>query len=586
MKMKRALSCLLVLVVTAAVFLPGVTGGHLNLDDWGYTLGCPFVKDGLTASGAARAFLDIGHGGIWMPLTYLSYALDFSLFGGSWQAHHAVNVALHAVNAVLVLLVLLRLFACANGGTHPRFADAACLAAALVWALHPMRAEAVVWIASRKEELWTLFALLGTLAWLASLEKGGFFRYLLAFGLFAAAMLSKPSAVCLPLLAGVVEAFGAPKKRRKVLRYAPLLLLSFFVGLVAVASQTHPTGMAPVDVFGTSFAWRALNASVSLGLYLFRTVVPVGLHLDYRAVIGGWPLDGTLGLVALAVSVAGAVWASRRWRGTRRAACVRLAAGWFLVTLLPVLGLVGFTGDKACADRYAYLPSVALAFLLALGLVALAERIRHRWLAAGVVLLLGGEIAVTEPLVASFENDVSVYTRVLASDPDHWRALRVIGCERCARQNRMEEGVAMLRRSLRLRYSQQTAASLAYVLACRGAEGDFADVRRLGTRVAANPKLDREGLMLDALAIAAFREGDDKSAVRWFTASLTAPQRSHSNHHAMLNFGFALANVGRRREAEDMFVKLRKVSDRQVRERAASAEALLRQPNPTRFAWQ
>lgn len=584
--MKRTLSYLFVFVVATAVFLPGVTDGHLNLDDWGYTLGCPFVKDGVTSAGLARALLDVGYGGIWMPLTYLTYMLDFSLFGGSWQTHHLVNVALHAVNAVLVLALLFRLTDRFAVGTRPRLLELACVMATLFWALHPMRTEAVVWIASRKEELWTFFALLGSLAWIASLEKGGLVRYILALGFFAAAMLAKPSAVCIPLLAGVMEAFAGPRKGHRFLRYAPLMLLSLAVGVIAVVSQTHPTGMAPVDVFETTLAWRTLNAAVSLGLYLFHTLVPVGLHLDYRAVIGGWPLDGTLGLVALGVAVSGLVWAGRRWRDTPVAAAVRLTAAWFLVALLPVLGIVGFTGDKACADRYAYMPSVALAVLLALGLSALARKISPRWIVAGAGLLLLGEIAVTEVVVASFENDAAVYSRVLAEDPDHWRALRVIGCERCARQNRMDEGVAMLRRSLRLRYSQQTAASLAYVLACRGADGDFADVRRLGMRVAANPKLDAEGLMLDALAISAFREGDDKAAVRWFTASLTAPRRSHNNLHAMLNFGFALANVGRKREAEDMFVKLRNVSDRQVRERAAAAKVLLRQANPPRFEWQ
>ena len=208
---------------------------------------------------------------------------------------------------------------------------------------------------------------------------------------------------------------------------------------------------------------------------------------------------------------------------------------------------------------------------------------------AAVVLSVGlavGEMALTVPTIRAFASDRTIYARVLASDPDHWRALRVLGGEACARENRLAKGVAMLRKSLRLRPSASTAAALAYVLACRDEPGDFAEVRRLGRGVAESPRRDREGLMLDALAIAAFREGDDEEAVRLFGAALTAPARSHNNLHAMLNFGFALANVGRIREALDLFDKLRNVSDAGIRRRAASAAAQLRTGVFARFAWQ
>ena len=564
--------------MVCAVFAVGVTNGHLNLDDWGYTAGCAFVRGGLSPANVRAAFADLGHGGIWMPLTSVSYMADFSLFGGGWTVHHAVNVFLHAVNAVLALLFL-------RGLLGARVRPWALFAAALLWAVHPMRVEAVTWIASRKEELWTLFGLSGLLVWTRFCTCGGWRLCLATLALFVAAMLSKPTAVCLPVLAYLMARFVAPTAPRRFRRYVPMLLLALGVGLVALVSQAHPTGREAVDLSDTTIGWRLLNAAVSLGLYVSHIVWPVGLRLDYRAIFGGWPLDGVQGLVVLVWTIRLVGYASLKLKSAFARRLTLYAALSALVAVLPVLGLLGVTGDKAYADRYAYLPSVFLALLVACALEAVARRHVHVAVALATCLAVG-EIALAVPTVRAFASDRTIYARVLADDPDHWRALRVLGGEACARENRMAEGVAMLRKSLRLRPSASTVAALAYVLACRGEPGDFAEVRRLGHGVAESPRRDREGLMLDALAIAAFREGDDEEAVRLFGAALTAPARSHNNLHAMLNFGFALANVGRIREALDLFDKLRNVSDAGIRRRAASAAEQVRTGVFARFAWQ
>ena len=196
------------------------------------------------------------------------------------------------------------------------------------------------------------------------------------------------------------------------------------------------------------------------------------------------------------------------------------------------------------------------------------------------------EVWVLLPVVRSFSTDYLAYSRVLRYDPEHWRALRVVGCEFCARQNRMDEGIDMLKCSLEKRSSQQTADTLAYTLACRGKEGDFGEVKRLGAIVAANPSCDRGGMMLDALGITALREGDDASAVRYFSAALVVPRRTHSNVHSMLNLGLSLANTGRRAEALKVLQKLMGVANEKVRRRAAEAIRCLSAGECARFGWE
>ena len=579
------LSVATIFLLTVFAFVGAITDGHLHLDDWGYTYGCAFVKDGFSFANVLHAFLDIGNGGIWMPLTSISYMLDISLFGGGWRVNHAINVVLHGFNAVLVFAFLLAAAKRVVGDAWKRLFWP-CLAGALLWSLHPMRAEAVVWVASRKEELWVFFALLASLGWMSFLEKGGTGRYLLTGALFVLSCLSKPTAVCFPVVALLIQFCLFEGKRFQVLHYVPLFVVSAFVGVVAILSQSNPTGMDRVDFHDTSTAWCLLNAAVSLGLYVAHTFVPAGIHMDYRAVFGGWPLDGALGMAVLAgaLVVAGlAAWLLRR-RPERRLPL--FVCGWFLVTVMPVLGLLGVTGDKAYADRYTYLPAVTVSLVAVVAFSRLQTRSGK--LAAGVcaAVFIVAEVIVLLPVVRSFSTDYLAYSRVLQYDPEHWRALRVVGCEYCARQNRMDEGIDMLKRSLEKRPSQQTADTLAYTLACRGKDGDFDEVKRLGRAVVASPSLDKGGMMLDALGITAFREGDDASAVRYFSAALVAPRRTHSNVHSMLNLGLSLANTGRRAEALKVLQKLTGVSNEKVRRRATEAIKRLSTDECARFGWE
>lgn len=576
----------LVCLVTFLVFLPGVTGGHLSADDWGYTYGCPFVKNGLSIANIVAAVTDPGHGAIWMPLTYLTYMCDISLLGGGWEVHHAVNVLFHAANALLLFVFLFSLMLRLGLDRSPGVIWA-CVVGTLTWALHPLRAEAVVYVASRKDELWTLFALLGLLTWLRSVERRGVRWYLATFVCFGLSCLSKPTAVCFPLLAFATEAFLRRSFRCRLLPYLPLLCLSLSVGLLAVYSQSHPTGYEEADVFVASFAWRLLNAAVALGLYLWHAIVPTGLHLDYRAVFNGWPVDGALGLVVLAVTVSVCVLVLSRTKSASVRWALAYAAAFFVLGIFPTLGVFGYVnGDQACADRYTYLPLMAVSFLVVPAVLWLGERLRL--MTCGLcACLLGIEVFLALPVIRSFENDYQAAVRTLARDPDHWRALRTVGNEYCARLGRMDEGVKLLYRSLKLHDSQRTADALAYVLAIRGAEGDFAEVERLGKTIACHPKLDKAGLMLDALGIARMRTGDYAAAVRFFSAALSAPHRTHMTRHSQLNLGLCLANAGSPRDALSVLNPLCRDPDRTVRARAAGAVAVIRSNCPHKpFEWK
>lgn len=583
----RFLPPLLAAVAAALVFFAGVTTGHISMDDWGYIYGCPFVRDGLSAANVAAAFSQFGYDAFWMPLTFISYMADITFFGGGWAVHHAVCVAIHAANAALAFVLMKRLASVFAPEASPRETSLACLAAALFWALHPMRAEAVVYIAARKDLLWTFFALWGLIAWTDHVRRGGSLAFALATACCALACLSKPTAVCFPFLALALEWAVLGRFPRRLWRYAPMLAIAVAVGAITLHCQANPIGHERLDVFGEPLWWRVLNAAVASGMYLWHVVAPGGIRFDYRAVFGGCPLD-----CAFALSVLGLVLAlfavSLRFAGSRLRAVLWLAAAWAVFSIGPVSGVLGtVNGDHAYADRYTYFPALAVSLVLAVAPLGLRTRLRELVTAAIclVVLVVGLDcmIPFTVAVARSYRDDYSAFSRTLAKDPDHWRALRVVGSEYCARLGRMDEGVAMLKRSLELRGSQRTADSLAYVLALRRAPGDVAEVRRLGAAVAANAALDRSGFMLEALGTVDLAEGDDESAARRFAAALRVPERAHSDLNTRLGLGYALANLGRTKEALVVLDALRDSTDGEVRFKAAAAARLIRNGRQHRF---
>ena len=642
------------LLVAAVWFLYSQTGRFefLRLDDHDYTFRCAFVKDGLSAANVKEAFANPRHAAIWMPATYISYMADITLFGPGMGPHHLVNVALHTLNALLLYALLLALLprtADAPGGTRAVASAALALLATAFWALHPQRVEAVAWIAGRKELLCALFTLLGLHCWL---RPGR--RWTLAATLCCAlACMSKPTAMCFPFLAFAVACLNdtrndttlttnnAPPKTRPLTAYLPLLALAVATGTLAVYSQTHPEGRPELALFTASLPWRLLNAAVSMGLYLFQALVPVGLHLDYRATPGHFPLDGLLGLATLGVAalVFGFIlyraWKNLKGRqaddGTGTDAQERVPPVltvrrllalllFFCAALAPTLGIFGSFGEAARADRFFYLPSLALSFGLGFFVLDLSRTARRGRralpsqsvpgpqlvgadvpgrphpepqrspktglpplpaLAALVVLV---DFGAAFPLVASYRNDYTAFSRTLACDPDNGRALAHVASEECARFGRIDRGISLYRRSQELRPRDDTAAQLAYTLALRGLSSDYAEIRRLCAKFACDHTLDRKGMALEALGTTAMRQRKWAEAIACLEDSIKAPQRFYSAEDARLRLGACYCNAGRTTDAIRVFEPLTQSRRADIAPRARQfLDALKRNPKTVLF---
>ncbi|MEW6270895.1 MAG: tetratricopeptide repeat protein [Thermodesulfobacteriota bacterium] len=411
--MAAVLASLLVVAILVT-YRPVADFGFVNFDDPGYVAANPHVQRGLDAEGIRWAFTS-GRTANWIPVTWLSYQLDVELFGVDPGSHHAVNVALHVANALLLLALLLRL----GCGAGVSFAVAA------LFALHPLRVESVAWISERKDVLCATFGLLAVHAWLGWTARGGLARYAAALLAFAVGLMAKQMIVTLPFVLLLLDYWPLARTRwsppgaaparpvplgRLVLEKLPLLALSVLASLATLLAQR--AGGAVADPAHLPLVTRLESALAAYGWYLVKSIWPSGLAALYPnpALVGAAIAAGEVALGAAVLLVVGAVAVHQARRRPW------LLVGWavFVGMLVPVVGLVQ-VGQQFAADRYAYLPSIGLAVVLVGALTEAARRLRvprAAAAAAAAVLLLALGLAARRQL-AYWSDSVTLARRAL-----------------------------------------------------------------------------------------------------------------------------------------------------------------------------
>ncbi len=550
-------------LLTLLLYLPAMRFDFVDLDDPLYVAENPMVARGLTADGLRWAFTAL-RASNWHPLTWLSHMLDAQLFGLRPGGHHLTSILLHAANAALLVLLL-------QGLTGALGASA--LAAAL-FALHPLHVESVAWIAERKDVLSTFLGLLALLAYRRYLGRPGAGRLGLALACYALGLMSKPMLVSLPLLFLVLDWWplgrwgmgGAQEtaSRGRLLREkAPFFLLAAASGLVTLAVQARSGAAASLG--NVPLPLRVANALESCALYLLRTVVPRRLAAFYPLrveALGVW----RVALAALCLAIVGA--AAVRLR--RRAPF--LAAGWlwYLITLLPIIGLIQ-VGDQARADRYTYLALTGIFVAVAWGLAAWAgERARRRAVgvacALAVLALLTG---LTARQLTFWRDGEALFRRALAVSGGHHLLHNGLG-RALERKGREDEAATQYRRALALDPAYAPAANNLGVLLLRKGRTDEARELLLravrGVPTSADARYNLGSLL--------FREGDDQGAA----AILMEALRLNPDHpRAHNNLGVILFRAGRTAEAREHFaaaVRLRPDYDEARRNLAATGSGL------------
>ena len=360
-------------VLTVAVFAPVRHFDFVDLDDPQYVFENPNVTGGLTWSGVRWA-ITTPHASFWIPAVWISYMADIEIFGQGPAGHHVTNLLLHTAAALLLFLWLSR----TTGALSRSWAVAA------LFALHPLRVESVAWITERKDVLSGLFWMIGLWAYASYVRRPTRRGFALVMAAFAFALVSKPMVVMFPVVLLLLDIWPlgrlgtAPDAGRRMLvlvrEKLPLVAMSLGVGVVTVVA--HHRNQAVLGLDQISLPGRLLNALLSYFDYVRLTVWPAGLAAYYSlpASVPPWRVwTAVLVLTGLTAVVLAAA---------RRRPFLAVGWGWFLITLLPVSGMVQ-AGVQARADRFTYLPSIGLYLMAAWGLAELAPR--WRWRTAALI---------------------------------------------------------------------------------------------------------------------------------------------------------------------------------------------------------
>ena len=513
---------LVVLVLLA--YLPAFGAGWLWDDDILITAN-PLVTE-------AR-----GLWGIWFhntspdyfPVTLTSCWIEYRLWGDWAPGYHAVNIAWHAANTVLVWRILVRLGV-----------PGAWLAAA-VWGVHPVTVTSVAWVAERKNTLSMFFGCLSVLGWMSYEDSGERRFYGWALLSFVVALLAKTSLVTLPLILPVLSWWRRGRMTRlDLLRIIPFLLVSFVLGLVTLWYQMgHGSGPSsgPLAAILASLPRGGVLAGRAVGFYLCKDLWPTKLAMVY----GVWPLETSrpmayLPTLVVAAAVAGLWW--QRKESWARAGL--LAALVYLLALLPILGFLPATYMKShasVADHWQYVALVAPVALV----VAAAHRLlggrREGLMAAATVLVLLGILTFCH--AAIHRTSKALWTQNLAV-ADVWDAHVGLG-RALTEEGNSAAAIVEAKRAIEL-YPAATPAWIDLGMS-------FTEVKRYDEAIAAyQVAIDQGGGddLFQAAGLAAALGGDLTRAEAFFARGAAKRPRDVSVRG---DWGLALENLGRHQEA-------------------------------------
>ena len=439
--------CGVLLVAVVALYYPVYRFPFLALNDGEYVaqnlriqqLNWNFVSWSLTTFHAAN----------WHPLTWLSHALDYQLFGLDAGGHHAMNLLLHVLNALLLFWVLWR----ATG-----YAGCSFMVAAL-FALHPINVESVAWVAERKNLLSMMFLLLalGAYRWYASGPRLG--RYSMVALLYVLGLMAKPQVITLPFLLLLWDYWplermnfasdnsGAPADGSAtipqrsfswlLLEKLPLLALSAASAIVTVCAQRAGGAMGGA-LRSYPLRVRIENAVISYARYLDKAIWPSKLGFFYPHAYGFRLRQIALAsLLLLLVSAFTVAFRQRRY----------LLVGWlwFLGALVPMIGLLQ-VGGQAMADRYAYLPFVGLFIAVCWGAADWAEqwRVPQGCVAGASVLVLALLGFATHRQVSYWSSDLALWSHTAVVTTPNAAAENVVA-ETLQREGREEDAMVHFR---------------------------------------------------------------------------------------------------------------------------------------------
>ena len=372
------------------------------------------------------------------PLTWSLWWLEWHLWGNSATGYHVVNVLFHAVNVVLVWMILRRLKI-----------PGAWLAAA-VFAIHPVNVATVAWVSEQKNTLSMLFSALAILLYLRFDEEEGWHWYGLSLAAFLLALLSKTAVVMLPVvLLGCVWWRHGRVRRRNWLCSVPYFVASLILALVTIVQHQRHLGGTVVQTGG--FAARLAGAGWAPWFYLSKTLLPVDLMVVYPK----WEVDTSRWISYLPGIILVGLVVVFWWRRDSWGRPLLFGLGYFVVMFFPVLGFFdqAFYYYSWVADHWQYYSIVGVIALVVAAGVAVSRRMGGQGRSIGVLvsaLVLLALGMATWRRARVYADSETLWRDNVAKNPNAWMAHNNLGCA-LQGVGKLGDAIAQYEQALRLK---------------------------------------------------------------------------------------------------------------------------------------
>jgi protein O-mannosyl-transferase len=459
-----------IVAISAAAFLPVLSNQFVNIDDRANLLANPYYR-GLAWAQLRWMFTTV-HNSLYRPITWITFGVDYLLWGPEPCGYHLTSLLFHCVNAVLLFYLTKGLLSLVTADLNARndfsLPGSAALAAVL-FSVHPLRVEVVAWASARSDVVAGLFVIVTVLCYLRAVRDQRRYWLRLALLAYALSLLAKPTGITLAFVLLILDIYplrrfggGAEKWFAAAARpiwyeKVPFLLLGIGAGVIALIAKKQSNLLMDFDHYGV--ADRIAQALYGATFYLWKTFIPVGLSPLYELPPHSdahWTWVFLSGTVFGAVTI-GFITLHRHWPAG--------LASWlaYLILLFPVSGIVQ-NGPQIAADRYSYLSCIPWA-ILAGGVLGQIYQWQQssgfRWpvfkcsavLAGPIVLTLLG---LTWRQSQVWRNAETLWRHALTVDENSFFANQFLGTA-LFDQRRTEEALQHFRRALAINPNRSSA---------------------------------------------------------------------------------------------------------------------------------
>ncbi len=400
----------LLLILIVMTFSVAFNSGFLPWDDDVYVTENNAVKE--ISGKNIKTIFSRAYAGNYQPVTMLTYMADYFFCGEKAFCFHFTNLLFHFLNSVLLLLLLRKLL---NN-------NLASLLGAMIFAIHPLQSETVMWIAERKNVMYVFFFLLASIYYFKFLDQKKMTYYLAVLFFFSLSLLSKATAVAFPLCMICYDLMYNKKfELKSLLNKIPFFILALIFGLITISYQKEAGFINEEHNF--NFLTKTVYAGYAYAIYVFKFFFPVSLSSYYP-----YPQNIQFAQIILAfVSIVILVFIAILLRRKKF-----LEAGgllFFTSNIIFVLQFIPF-GEVLVAERYNYLSSVGIIITVAGFLISIQSKIKNKTVVSIGVICIGIVFGITcSSRNKTWKDSVVFYKDILKKFPESYVITNSLGAE-------------------------------------------------------------------------------------------------------------------------------------------------------------